>query len=71
MADRVLRDQFDGDGLDDALVYELTMIDLGLVDPDEPLPAHSFQRRRSMLRQLRAEFTPKERMEIRLKVFDG
>ena len=59
------------EALEDALTHELILIDLGLVDPDQPLPAHSFQHRRSERRRLRAEFTPAERMAIRLAVFDG
>ncbi len=49
MAERALRDE----ALEDALTYERTLIDLGLVDPDEPLPAHSLLYRRIELRRLR------------------
>ena len=48
MANRVLPDE----ALEDILTYERTLIDLGLVDPDEPLPAHSLLHRRIELRKL-------------------
>lgn len=54
------------DALEDALIYENTLIDLGLVDYDEPLPAHSFEAQRSRRRWLRSEFISEERMKIRL-----
>ncbi len=54
------------DALEDALIYERTLMDLGLVDYDEPLPAHTFESQRSRRRWLRSEFTPEERMKIRL-----
>lgn len=46
----------------DELFHELALVDLGLVEPDEPLPAHSELQHRELLRkysmplsQLRAE----------------
>lgn len=53
-------------GLEDELIYETTLIHLGLVEPDQPLPAHSELQRRGRLAKLRLEFTPVERQEIRL-----
>ncbi len=59
------------EAVEDALMHEQLLADLGLLDPDQPTPAVTWVHRRSLLQRLGAEFTPQERMAVRLRLGIG